>query len=175
MSADTDAADVMKVAVATTANRASTRKLDPGLMADRLSFRVRGLLSLLGDRVLEAFAPFGLRSGSFTAMALIAANPGCSQIELAREGGLDKSSLVAILNDLEKLGYAVRARSPRDKRRSNLYLTAEGEKVMRAMYEAAMGTETSLREGFTPDEMQLLFALLERAYFILANEERARD
>jgi DNA-binding MarR family transcriptional regulator len=154
------------------ANRASTRKLDPGLMADRLSFRVRGLLSLLGERVIEAFAPYGLRAGSFTAMALIAANPGCSQIELAREGGLDKSLLVGILNDLEKHGYAVRARSPRDKRRSNLVLTPEGEKVMLQMYDSAMGTEKSLRESFTPQEMQALFALLERAYFILANEER---
>jgi DNA-binding MarR family transcriptional regulator len=167
MSADIDAGEIEK-----TTNRASTRKLKPGLMADRLSFRVRGLLSLLGERVIEAFAPFGLRSGSFTSMALIAANPGCSQIELAREGGLDKSLLVGILNDLEKFGYAIRTRSPKDKRRSNLYLTPEGEKVMLKMYDAAMGPEKSLREAFTQTEMQTLFMLLERAYFVLANEDR---
>lgn len=175
MKADTDAVDSMQVDDTKPANSASTRKLDPGLMAHRLSFRLRGLLGLLGERVLAAFAPFGLRSGSFTAMALIKANPGCSQIELAREGGLDKSSLVALLNDLEERGYAIRARSTRDKRRSNLFLTPEGEKVMHEMFEAAMKTEASLREGFTPDEMQLFFAFLERAFFILAAEDRGKD
>jgi DNA-binding MarR family transcriptional regulator len=155
----------------TKSGRASTRTLSPGLMADRLSFRLRSVLGLLGERVTEAFAPFGLRAGSFTSMALIAANPGCSQIELSREGGLEKSSLVSILNELEERGYAVRARSKSDKRRSNLYLTTEGEAVMQQMYTAAMATEVSIRSTFTESELQQLFMLLERTYFILANED----
>ncbi len=151
--------------------KATTRTLDPGVMADRLSFRVRSLLSLLGDRVTEAFAPFALRPGSFTSMALISANPGCSQVELAREGGLDKTSVVFIVNDLEERGYAVRERTPGDKRRSSLYLTPAGAEVMREMYTAAMGTEASLREQMGEKDMQTLFALLERAYDILAAED----
>jgi DNA-binding MarR family transcriptional regulator len=151
--------------------KATTRTLDPGLMADRLSFRVRSLLSLLGDRVTAAFAPFGLRPGSFTSMALISANPGCSQVELAREGGLDKTSVVFIVNDLEEHGYAVRERTPGDKRRSSLYLTPAGKKVMREMYTAAMETEASLRQQMSEEEMLKLFALLERAYDILASED----
>ena len=155
--------------------RSSTRQLNPGLMADRLSFRLRSLLSLLGDRVIAAFAPYEMRSGSFTAMALISANPGCSQVELAREGGLDKSSLVAIIDDLEQRGYATRTRSTVDRRRSLLYLTPEGEQVMRKMYTAAMATEKSLREGITPEDMARLFNLLEHAYHIIAGEDRPKD
>lgn len=153
----------------------SPRNLKAGLMANRLSFRVRGVMSLLGDRVLAAFAPFGLRSGSFTSLALIAANPGCSQKDLAREGGLDKSSLVAIVDELEKRGLAIRAKSPTDRRRSSLFLTPEGEKVMREMYAVAMGTEESIRNGLAADEVAQLFHLLERVYQILASEDLAAD
>jgi DNA-binding MarR family transcriptional regulator len=153
----------------------STRDLNAGLMADRLSFRVRSVMSLLGDRVVAAFAPFRLRSGSFTSLALIAANPGCSQKDLAREGGLDKSSLVAIVDELEKRGLAIRAKSPTDRRRSSLFLTPEGEKVMHEMYAVAMGTETSIRDGLTTDEVAQLFHLLERVYQILAREDLVHD
>lgn len=151
------------------------RELKSGLMANRLSFRLRGLLNLLGYRVIAAFAPFELRSGSFTTMALIAANPGCSQTDLAREGGLDRSALVATIDDLERRGYAVRNRSQIDRRRSSLSLTPKGEKVMLEMYEVAMGTESSLRSSFTPEEMAKFFEFLERAYNILASEDHPGD
>jgi DNA-binding MarR family transcriptional regulator len=160
---------------ATSAAYPSTRQLKPGLMADRLAFRLRSLLSLLGDRVIAAFAPYGMRSGSFTAMALISANPGCSQVELAREGGLDKSSLVAIIDELEARGYATRTRSTVDRRRSLLYLTPEGEAVMQTMYASAMSTEKSLRDAISPEDMRRLFDLLERAYDIIASEDSPRE
>lgn len=146
------------------------RWLKAGLMADRLSFRVRGVLALLGARVTQAFAPFGLRPGSFTSMALIHANPGSSQIELSRLGGLDKSSIVLIIDDLVKRGYAVRARSAEDRRRSSLFLTPAGEAVMQEMYTAAMATEASIRDGLSPQEMTQLFSLLDRVYQILDSE-----
>jgi DNA-binding MarR family transcriptional regulator len=156
-------------------NDVPRRWLKAGLMADRLSFRVRGVMGLLGARVTEAFAPFGLRPGSFTSMALIAANPGSSQIELARLGGLDKSSIVLIIDDLVKRGLAVRAKSTEDRRRSSLFLTRAGEAVMAEMYSAAMATEASIREGLSPDEMTQLFTLLDRVYYILDNEAPPTD
>src|SRR5688500_9607467 len=119
-----------------TESTAGEPQLSHGLMAQRLSFRLRGLLNLLGNRVVAAHAPFGLRSGSFTTIALIAANPGCSQTDLAREGGLDRSALVAIVDELEQRGFAIRARSPVDRRRSSLYITPEGKAVMQEMFNA---------------------------------------
>jgi DNA-binding MarR family transcriptional regulator len=137
-------------------------------MADRLAYRLRSLLAALSERVIVAFKPFGLRHGSFTTMALISANPGCSQIDLAREGDLDKTSVMFILNDLEAKGLAIRGRMPADKRRSALYLTPQGEQVMREMYQAAMKTEAVLHERIAGEELRALFSMLERAYDIVA-------
>ncbi len=72
---------------------------------------------------------------------------------------------------MEENGLPIRARTPTDKRRSSLYLTPEGERLMREMYVAAMSTETVLHEQFAPGELQMLFTLLERAYDILVAED----
>ena len=149
----------------------AAQPLKQGLVAHRLSFRLRRLLNLLANRVVAVHAPFGLRSGSFTTLSLIAANPGCSQIEISREGGIDRSLLVSIVDELEKRGLAIRARSPVDRRRSSLYITPEGEKVMNEMFLAAMTTEESIRNDFTAEEMSQFFSYLERAYDILARED----
>jgi len=143
------------------AEAGSARTLNPGVMAHRLAFRLRGLLSLLGDRVVAGFSPYGLRSGSYTTMALMAANPGCSQVDLAREGVLDKR------------GLAIRARSPHDRRRSSLFLTPEGEALVKEMYAAAMATEKSIRDALGADKMAQLFALLDDAYEVIAREDFA--
>ncbi|MFT8245853.1 MarR family winged helix-turn-helix transcriptional regulator [Roseomonas sp. BN140053] len=142
-----------------------------GLMARRIGFRMRLLQNLLGARVVAAFAPFGLRPGTFTTMALIAANPGLSQIRLAREGGLDKSALVAIVDQLEERGLAVRTRSVIDRRSNSLALTPAGEALMQEMSAAAQATEQCIRDGLSPAEVETLFELLERAYQIVARED----
>ncbi len=150
-------------------------QLRSGLMANRLSFRLRGLLTLLGERVTKAFAPYGLKSGTFTTMALVAANPGCSQIDLSRVGGLDRSALVSIVDELARRRLAIRKRSSVDRRRSSLYLTAKGEALMNEMFIEAMKTETSIRAGFSEQEMAQFFEYLERAYQILASEAQVED
>ncbi|MDB5683676.1 MAG: hypothetical protein JWM75_1374 [Sphingomonas bacterium] len=142
-----------------------------GLMATRIGFRLRMLQTLLGARVVNGFAPYKLRPGAFTTMALIAANPGCSQVDLAREGGLDKSALVAIVDELEQRGLAIRGRSAKDRRRNSLFLTPDGEKLMKEMYRVAHDTERTIREGFSPEEITQFFGLLERAYQIVARED----
>jgi DNA-binding MarR family transcriptional regulator len=126
--------------------------------------RVRVLRNLLTVRSVGVLAPFGLRTGALTAMSLISANQGCSQADLARELGLDKSAVVAIVDDLEKGGLAVRDRSAKDRRRNRLSLTAKGEQTMQAMYEAAVGQEHPIREALTPEEFERLLTLLDRAY-----------
>lgn len=151
------------------------QRLQSGLMAQKLSFRLRCLLTLLGNRLVAANAPFGLRTGSFTTLALIAANPGCSQIELARFGAIDRSLLVTIVDELEKRGLAVRKRSEVDRRRSSLYITDEGQAVMNEMYFAAMDTEKPIREGFSEQEMAQFFGFLERAFELVAREDRINE
>jgi DNA-binding MarR family transcriptional regulator len=142
--------------------------LQLGLHGERLGFLVRRLHHLLSQRVADAFVPYGLRPGSLTMMALISANPGYSQVELSRIGNLDKSAIVMIVDELEKRGLAIRGRSSSDRRRNSLFLTAQGEKLMKEMHQIAMTTEQPLRDGLSVEEYDQLFELLEKARTIVA-------
>jgi len=142
-------------------------ELKLGLHALRIGFRVRLLHYVLSERVTAALAPYKLRPGSLTTMVMISANPGYSQIELARIGSLDKSSIVAIVDDLEAKGLAVRGRSTSDRRRNSLSLTPAGETLMHEMHAVAFATEAPLRSGLSAEEYDKLFELLDKAHHLV--------
>ena len=141
--------------------------LDRGLLSGGVGPRVRLVRNLLIHRVLAAFAPFGLRSGAFSVLALIAANPGCSQNDLARELALDKSGVVAIVDELEEKGLARRARLAHDRRRHALSLTPEGLVLMDEMYAAVSRVERPIQDALSAEELETLLTLLDRAYAAL--------
>jgi DNA-binding MarR family transcriptional regulator len=146
-----------------------------GLAGTRIAFRVRMLNMLLTNRIMATGSQFGLRTGAFTTMALIAANPGCSQADLAREGGLDKSGLVAIVDELEARGLARRGRVAGDRRRNSLSLTPEGEETMRAMYEVGMAAEQPIRDALSPAQLTTFLELLEVAFAAMEAAEQAPE
>jgi DNA-binding MarR family transcriptional regulator len=141
--------------------------LDWGLFGDRIGPAVRLLRNELTVRIANAQDGFGLHSGALSAMVLIDANPGCSQSDLARELALDKSVLVAIVDDLETRGLAKRTRSTTDRRRNSLALTGEGAQTMAAMFACARAVEAPIEAGLSEAERALLVQLLKRAYAAL--------
>ncbi|MGI8869464.1 MAG: MarR family winged helix-turn-helix transcriptional regulator [Mycobacteriales bacterium] len=81
---------------------------------------------------------FGLTPPEFGAMALIASQPGVSQSALGQRSGRDPSTMVAVIDQLERLGYAERDVDPADRRRRTIMLTKRGQQVYR---EAAKATD----------------------------------
>lgn len=137
--------------------------IDMGILAGTVGPVIRLLRNHLTTRILAAFEPYGLRQGSFSAMALIAANPGCSQADIARETSADKSVVVALVDELERKGLAERSRSSRDRRRNALNLTEHGHAVLREMHKAAQAVEAPMRDALTRQELQTLIHLNRKA------------
>ena len=137
--------------------------IDLGLLGESVGPAIRLLRNLLSSRVVTAFEPFGLRSGTFSTMALIAANPGCSQSDIARHIGTDKSIVVAIVDDLERRGLAERQRSTEDRRRNALTLTSAGHDLMMELNRIGREVEDPIRQALSPAEMAQLIALARRA------------
>lgn len=144
--------------------------LEQGVTAQFLGPRVRVLWNLLSARMLEALEPFGLKTGAFSTLALINANPGCSQTELARALGMDKSAVVPIIDELEQRGLARRVRSSEDRRRHALVATDAAQGVINEMHAAVSVVGRPIRQTMTPEEYRQLLSLLERAYKALAEE-----
>lgn len=135
-----------------------------GRLDDFLGFRLRRVQNMLSGKFAQAIAGYGLRSGEFSTLALIAANPGISQNELAREVGLDKSVMVLIVDDLEKREWAVRGRSKTDRRRHSLSITEAGQAELSRMFGSLEQTEGVVGQSFSHAELGLLHELLDRMH-----------
>jgi len=162
-----------KAAAAESKETNSGEELDPGLLAGYLGPRVRVLWNLLSAKMEAALAPFGLRTGAFSTLALISANPGCSQNQLAKALGMDKSAVVAIIDDLEARGLASRMRGTQDRRRHELTLTAAGEALTERMYGVVSQVGLPIRKALSKREFEQLLSLLDRAYGALSQDGRA--
>ena len=144
--------------------------LAPGLTENFLGPRVRVLWNLLSAKMLEALEPFGLKTGGFSTLALIAANPGCSQTALARALGMDKSAVVPIIDELEQRGLALRVRSSEDRRRHALVVTETAQILIDQMHEAVAAVGRPIRQAMSPAEYRVMLSLLERSYRALAED-----
>jgi DNA-binding MarR family transcriptional regulator len=88
------------------------------------------LLSTAGRIVRERFEralqPTGLRARHLGVLVTLATLGPLSQGDVAQQGGVDKSTMVAVIDDLEGWGLVERRRSRVDRRAYKLTLTAAG-------------------------------------------------
>ena len=139
------------------------KALDWGILEGSVGPRVRLLRNALSARSIAVSAPHGLPTGSLTVLALIAANPGSSQTALANRAGLNKSTLVGIVDDLEQRGLIERDRAASDRRRYQVSVTPEGDKAMRELFALVDRQERDIRDAFGGRDMTALLELLDRA------------
>lgn len=142
-----------------------------GVLTGVLGFRLRRIQNHLATNFSQLLAGRNLRPGEFSALALIAANPGISQIELAVEGGFDKTQLVTLLDDLEAWGWAARVRSTVDRRRHALHITPKGDQELAQLLALAQEAERPLSEALSGAELRNLFTSLDRIYAVCFHNE----
>ena len=138
--------------------------LDLGRLGDFVGFRLRRIQNQLSRAFAAETQRYGLRHGEFSALAIIGANPGLSQMMLAREVGLDKSAAVLVIDDLERLGFAQRRRSATDRRRYALYATPAGDAALADMFDQLLLVERDALNALEAKEMHVLNSLLDRIY-----------
>jgi DNA-binding MarR family transcriptional regulator len=124
------------------------------------------LLSWNGRRTATMFAqalePLGLRPPHFGVMTLIDSDPGLTQQELAQRSLIDPSSMVAVVDELEELGYAERQPHPGDRRKHAVYLTKEGNQMLGRARTAAIQTAKEVLGPLDEKEVETLRRLLRK-------------
>ncbi len=135
-----------------------------GVLDELLNFRLRRIRSCLTEKYRNETVKSGLRAGAFSILALIDANPGISQIDLARFAGYDQTALVGIIDDMESKGWTTRQRDPADRRRHQVQITEAGREALARLYEAAVENEREAREALSPEELEVFRIWLDRIY-----------
>nr|WP_255700102.1 MarR family transcriptional regulator [Jiella avicenniae] len=109
-----------------------------------------------------ALAPFELRVLSFTALSIIGTNPGITPSQLAVLLGMERSNVVAVIDDLMSRDLVSRERLETDRRRFALTMTARGGEVQKAAARAIAEFEGRLVSVLSEEEQATLVRLLNR-------------
>ena len=98
----------------------------------------------------------------FSALSLAVQFPHISQSKLARKLGIERSGLVAIVDELEGLGYLSRATVPGDRRVQALVPTEKGCRAYAEAVATVRAHEKALLADLTAAEQQTLIRLLRK-------------
>jgi DNA-binding MarR family transcriptional regulator len=111
---------------------------------------------------LQSVGDSEVRPGLYSLILLVGANPGIAQIELANYLGVDKASIVALLDRLEDAGWMLRKRSTEDRRRHGIFLTPAGIKKLAQLKREVCAHDKRFSDRFTPAEYSQLLEFLQR-------------
>lgn len=104
----------------------------------------------------------GLAPRVFSALALVVQFPNITQSGLARLLGIERSGLVALIDELERRGYLKRTQVRGDRRVQALVATAAGKKALDETLQAVRAHEAALLSNLSVDEKDTLLALLQK-------------
>ncbi len=96
-------------------------------------------------------------------MALIAANVGRSQSELAEQAGLATPSMVTLVDELERLDMVRRVKSEIDRRRNDLVLTERGRETTEKLFSQVTQIEAPIREALGEKDFTVFVQMLDKA------------
>jgi DNA-binding MarR family transcriptional regulator len=131
------------------------RGMLPGLVGYRLRLAHQAVFRDFAASVPQA------TPGRAGMLMLVEANPGVTQGRLASEVGLDRSTMVGVVDALEGAGFVERRRGE-DRRTNGLWLTRRGRGVVAAMKRRIQAHERRVAAKLTVEERGQLLALLEK-------------
>jgi DNA-binding MarR family transcriptional regulator len=146
--------------------RSQSRTIDKDILPTLLGYNIRRAQIVLWRDFAHTVAEGVIRPGMFSALALARANPGIAQVELASELGIDKASMVGLIDRLEDAGWILRTRSSEDRRRQGITLTPTGQQTYKALKREMLDHERKFAELYSKQEREQLVKLLQRLHSV---------
>jgi MarR family transcriptional regulator for hemolysin len=114
-------------------------------------------------RTAEALGSVGLTPALFALLNVIGAREGAIQQELGSALGIDRSTMVSLIDQLEGAGLARRRPSATDRRAREIAITPKGRRLLQRARGLISQVEDEVLAGLTAEERRKLLALLRRA------------
>ncbi|MBV8167820.1 MAG: MarR family transcriptional regulator [Alphaproteobacteria bacterium] len=136
--------------------------MDFGFLSQLIGYQVRRAQVAVFTHFAEAFRALDLTPGQLGALCLIQSNPGLSQSALGAALGVDRSTVVPLIDRLEARGLVVRAPSPKDRRSHALQLSPAGVDALRQAETTVKAHEAVIAGRLSESERRTLLELLSR-------------
>src|SRR3954447_21065834 len=114
-------------------------------------------------RTADALGSVGLTPALFALLNVIGAREGAIQQELGSAMGIDRSTMVSLIDQLEGAELAKRRPSATDRRAREIIITPKGRRVLQRARRLISQTEDEVLAGLTSEERRQLRALLHQA------------
>jgi len=139
--------------------QAATQRLtaDPGFLLSRVGAAIRAGFQ-------EVLARWDLRPLQYLILLILDAGGGVSQQELCMAAGIDSGNMVELLDGLESLEYAARARDPGDRRRHVVTITQRGRSALAQLRPAVDEYTNGFLSPLSEVERQQLTRSLGKLY-----------
>jgi DNA-binding MarR family transcriptional regulator len=144
--------------------KAPTRPISVGLLPNLLGYNIRRAEIALWRDLNSTVGEGIVRPGIFSLMILVEANPGIAQIDLANQLDIDKATIVGLVHYLQKQKWVIREQSTIDRRRTGVFLTAIGTRMLAKLRNEMLEHEKRFTRLFTQAELAMLFGFLRRIH-----------
>ena len=134
--------------------------LDFGVLPELIGYHLRRAQVHFFADFARTMAEAQVTPGQFGVLSLIGANPGMTQSALARAVGIERSTMVAVIDALQSRGLVERAPSPVDRRSYALVLTDQGKALLERLIPMVRAHERRLARKLVPEERERLIELL---------------
>jgi DNA-binding MarR family transcriptional regulator len=127
---------------------------------ERLGYLLKHAQLRFFELSASAFAPLGIGGQEAAVLRAIDSPDPVSQGDVARRMRVDRTTMVALIDDLERKGLAQRRQDPRDRRKNVVELTGTGRDTLRQANEVAGEAERIFLAPLPPDERERFIAAL---------------
>jgi len=134
----------------------------PVALMERLSFLLKRTSALLEATIDPGLARLGVNGREFGALTLLQAEGPASQQRLAGRIGVDRTTMVALIDALEEKRLVNRHRDPGNRRAYVLEVTAAGRKRLRDALKAVELAEQQALAPLSAAEAATLTRALQR-------------
>jgi MarR family transcriptional regulator, lower aerobic nicotinate degradation pathway regulator len=111
-----------------------------------------------------ALQTIGLTPPLFALLNYLQANEGAIQLQVGAAMGIDPSTMVSLVDQLERARLAKRRPHARDRRAREVLLTPKGRRTLERGRELAAKVEDDVLQGLSPAERSQLVLLLRKAF-----------
>lgn len=142
--------------------RAGANGASLGMLTTLLGYHLRRAQIAVFQHFAATMGGAAITPGQFGVLTVIDANPGLSQTQLGNALGIDRSTVVAVIDRLESRDLVIRAASPSDRRSHALRLSEEGTRLLRQLEDLVRAHEHHLARHLSAEDKALLMDLLDR-------------
>ena len=138
--------------------------IDLGMLPELVGFQLRMAQIALFRDFSQGLGGEDVTPGLFGVLVIIESNPDLKQSELARATQLDRSTVVTVIDNLERRGLVERRASVHDRRSNAIRLTEAGTALLRKLKRQVNAHEKRLLQNFSPAERETFLALLQKVF-----------